>query len=164
VDEPSQQHDIYDLLSVNFDNVWACSKTLTEVPLTRTAAEGARNIFVSHGHNEAVKLKVRTFLKEQLGLNPVPFEEAASSGLTIVENLEDITSTCSAAVILFTKENEQKSGGVRSRQNAINELGFCHAQFGRKRVVLALEEGVAPPSIQKRINTATYRQSKERGQ
>jgi predicted nucleotide-binding protein len=147
VDDITQKDDLYDYLSDNFDAIWQDeSASVTNPQPTRPLISAPDAIFISHGRNEAVTLKIRNFLKEQLGKTPILFEEMARPGLTIVENLEVITRQCSRAIILMTKEDEQKDGGLRARQNVIHELGYCQSLYGRDRVVLLMEKGVELPS------------------
>ena len=66
----------------------------------------------------------------------------ANNGLTIVEKLERASNYCNAAIILLTKDDETKDGGMRARQNVIHEIGFFQGKLGRKNVILLCEEGV----------------------
>src|ERR1035437_2115799 len=68
--------------------------------------------------------------------------DSGSRGLTIVEKLERVSEECWFAVILMTKDDEQKDGGVRVRQNVVHEIGFFQGKYGRKNVVLLAERGV----------------------
>jgi len=100
------------------------------------------NIFLSHGHNELLKLKLKDFLSSRLGQSPIILAEQPSQGLTVVEKLERVSEMCSFAVILMTKDDQQLDGGIRARQNVIHEIGFFQGKYGRKNVVLLAERGV----------------------
>jgi predicted nucleotide-binding protein len=104
--------------------------------------ERRKNIFISHGHNELLKLKLKDFINSRLGLSPIVLSEQPSGGLTIVEKLEKISEECNFAIVLMTKDDEQVNGGLRARQNVIHEIGFFQGKYGRKRVVLLAERGL----------------------
>lgn len=147
VDDMSQKNDIYDLLSSNFNTIWdEGSDWLPAERLERLQPGSDKNIFVSHGHNHNIKARLCMLVRKRLRLNPILFEKKSKQGRTVIENLERITATCSSALILMTKEDQQSTGGMRARQNVIHELGYCQAKYGRERVILLLEEGVEAPS------------------
>ena len=100
------------------------------------------NVFLSHGHNELLKLKLKDFLRTKLGKMPIILSEEPSRGLTVVEKLERVSEICCFAVILMTKDDQQNNGGLRARQNVIHEIGFFQGRYGRKNVVLLAERGV----------------------
>ncbi len=100
------------------------------------------NVFLSHGHNELLKLKLKDFLHGRLGQSPIILAEQPSRGLTVVEKLDRVSEMCSFAVILMTKDDEQVDGGLRARQNVIHEIGFFQGKYGRKNVVLLAERGI----------------------
>ncbi len=104
--------------------------------------EKKNNIFISHGHNELLKLKLKDFIQNHLHKSPVILSEVPSHGQTIVEKLERVSEMCNYAIILLTKDDEQKKGGLRARQNVIHEIGFFQGKYGRKNVVVLAERGV----------------------
>jgi len=148
VDDITQEKDIYDYLNDNFDWVWDESNEKPSEGYKQNFIKHGTfdKIFLSHGHNELVTLKIKSFLIDTLKKNVVIFEEKAKNGLTIIENLENIISGCGKAIILLTKEDEQKNGGVRARQNVIHELGYCQSRFGRQNVLFLVEDDVEYPS------------------
>jgi hypothetical protein len=99
-------------------------------------------VFISHGRSETVKLKLRTFLKERLGMEAVVLSEQPDLGLTVVEKLEKYGSECDFALIVLTADDLTVSGGARARQNVIHELGFFHGTLGRDRVLLLKQSSV----------------------
>jgi CheY-like chemotaxis protein len=101
-----------------------------------------RRVFLSHGHNELLLLRLKNFLATSLKLDTVVLKELPSRGLTVVEKLERASEKCSFAVILLTRDDEQHDGALRARQNVIHELGFCQGKYGRQNVVLLAERGV----------------------
>ena len=68
VDDTSQKEDLYNYLSENFDALWSddSASDPTPSPTRSLIAAPEDAIFISHGHNEAVKLKTEKFLKEKL--------------------------------------------------------------------------------------------------
>lgn len=99
-------------------------------------------VFISHGHNELLKLKLKDFIENRLNIRTIVLADQPNQGLTIVEKLEKAAKQCSFALILLTKDDEQKNDAVRARQNVIHELGFFQGKYGRKNVVLLAERGV----------------------
>jgi len=104
--------------------------------------EQKRSIFLSHGHSELLKLKLKDFIQSRLNRSVLILADQPSRGLTVVEKLEQASGRCCFAVILLTKDDEQKGGGMRARQNVIHEVGFFQGKYGRKNVVLLCERGV----------------------
>jgi CAP12/Pycsar effector protein, TIR domain len=101
-----------------------------------------RKVFISHGHSEMVKLKLKNFIEERMHLEPVILTEQPDLGLTIIEKLEKYGKDCDFALILLTADDETADGGVRARQNVIHELGVFHGILGRDRVLLLKQSNV----------------------
>ena len=99
-------------------------------------------VFISHGHNEIVKLKLKEFLGERLGLEPVILVDQPDEGLTVVEKLEKYGPECDFALIVLTTDDQTTDGGRRARQNVIHELGYFHGILGRDKVLLLKQSGV----------------------
>lgn len=99
-------------------------------------------VFISHGHNELLKLKLKNFIAERLGFQPIILAEQPDNGLTIIEKLEKYGKDCDFALIILTADDQALGGGVRARQNVIHELGFFHGILGRDRVLLLKQSGV----------------------
>jgi len=114
--------------------------------LTATIQEMVRsmnqNIFISHGHNELLKLRLKDFIATRLNQIPVVLSEQPSQGLTVVEKLERVSEKCCFAVVLMTRDDELRGNGARARQNVVHEIGFFQGKYGRNRVVLLAERGV----------------------
>ena len=99
-------------------------------------------IFISHGHNETLLLKLQRFLEKQVNKQRLVLSEFPSKGRTIVEKLEAAATKCDSAVVLLTKDDEMREGGKRARQNVIHEIGFFQGRYGRRNVILLAERGV----------------------
>lgn len=99
-------------------------------------------VFISHGHNELLKLKLKNFITERLKLEPMILAEQPDSGLTVIEKLEKYGRDSDFALIILTADDKSLDDGVRARQNVIHELGFFHGILGRDRVLLLKQSGV----------------------
>lgn len=109
---------------------------------TMSQATKVNKVFISHGHNEVAKHKLKDFVRERLGMEPVILAEQPDLGLTVVEKLEKYGRECQFALVLFTADDQTASGEARARQNVTHELGFFHGLFGRDRVLLLKQSGV----------------------
>ena len=99
-------------------------------------------IFISYGHNELLKLKLKEFIRERVKREIIILDELPNRGLTIVEKLEKASAFCNCAIVLLTKDDEIMDGGMRPRQNVIHEIGFFQGKYGRNKVILLCERGV----------------------
>jgi predicted nucleotide-binding protein len=107
------------------------------------------DVFVVHGHDEAVKKEVALVI-ERAGLNPIILHEQANSGRTIIEKFEHHGGAAGFAVILITPDDV---GGPspsklrpRARQNVIGELFWFAGKLGRNRVCALRKGEVEMPS------------------
>ena len=105
-------------------------------------ATKVNKVFISHGRNETVKLKLKNFIKERLGIEPVILAEQPDLGLAVVEKLERYGRECDFALVVLTADDQTASGEARARQNVTHELGFFHGILGRDRVLLLKQSGV----------------------
>ena len=109
----------------------------------------SRNVFVVHGHDDAVTASVARFL-EKLDLHPIILHEQPNMGRTVIEKFE-AHADVSFAVVLLTADDVgglASSGKLnsRARQNVILELGYFIGRLGRARVCALYIEGVEIPS------------------
>lgn len=107
------------------------------------------DIFIVHGHDEALKFNVVRTL-EKLGLNPIILHEQPNAGRTIIEKFEKYSSV-GFAIVLLTDDDLGRAKvddllNKRSRQNVILELGFFIGKLGRERVCPLYIKGVELPS------------------
>ncbi len=110
-----------------------------------------KKVFIVHGHDDSIKLKVARFL-EHLQLTPIILHEQASQGKTVIEKLEEY-SDVAFAIILYTScdiggknDTKREMLNKRARQNVVLEHGFLMAKLGRKSVCALHEEDVEIPS------------------
>ena len=109
----------------------------------------SRNVFVVHGHADAVTLAVARFL-EKLDLRPIILHEQPDIGRAVIEKFE-AHADVGFAVVLLTPDDVggfASSGKLnpRARQNVILELGYFIGKLGRERVCALYTEGVEVPS------------------
>jgi len=110
-----------------------------------------RDIFIVHGHNDAVKERVARYLAKLAGREPIILHEQPNRGRTVIEKFEDYAGSIGFAVVLLTADDTgqaitESEPRPRARQNVILELGFFIGALGRSRVAVLHEEGVELPS------------------
>jgi len=111
----------------------------------------AQDVFIVHGHNEAVRQSVARFIRQVTDHEPIILHEQANSGRTVIEKFEQHAGAIGFAVVLLTADDEGGKRGsgdikLRARQNVILELGFFIGTLGRNRVAALHESGVELPS------------------
>lgn len=111
--------------------------------------------FIIHGHNEPVKMALKNYLQNTLGLpEPIILHEKPNLGRTIIEKFEDYASISTLVFVLLTPDD--LSAGVdqsndlkrRARQNVIFEMGYFLGTLGRRsgRVVLLYQSSLELPT------------------
>lgn len=113
----------------------------------------SKRVFVVHGHEENLRLRVENFLL-RLGLEPVVLFKEPSEGKTIIEKIEKESCDVCFAIVLYTacdlgndKLLVKTMGDLhkRARQNVVFEHGYLLCKLGRGRVCALVEEGVERP-------------------
>jgi len=108
-----------------------------------------KKIFIVHGHDDAMKLAVESFLK-QMKLEPIILNNQVSRSQTVIEKLEANSDVGFAVVLLSpcdkgcTKDSDDFK--PRARQNVILELGYFIGYLGRKKVSVLKKSEVEEPS------------------
>ena len=123
---------------------------LTLLSINKTQFVDSKDIFIVHGHDEAVREKVARFL-EKLGLKPIILHEQVNATKTIIDKFEHYAKNAGFAVILLTDDDIGESKNAestkpRARQNVIFEYGYFIGKLGRDRVCALYEKGVELPS------------------
>jgi predicted nucleotide-binding protein len=116
-----------------------------EIVITAT-----RKVFIVHGHDEEVKLKVARFL-DKLELEPVILSEYPNEGKTIIEKFEHHADVAYAIVLLTPDDIGYKKGmqdypKPRARQNVLLELGYFIGRLDRSHVCALYKGDVEIPS------------------
>jgi predicted nucleotide-binding protein len=108
----------------------------------------SRDIFLVHGHDNAIKESAARFL-EKLDLHPIILHEQPNKGRTVIEKFE-AHSDVGFAVVLLTPDDVCRESPEqitrRARQNVILELGYFIGKLSRARVCALYREGVELPS------------------
>ena len=111
---------------------------------------GEKDVFIVHGHNNAVRTELRDICTG-LGLNPIVLVEQDSLGLTVIEKFEYYARNCSFAFVLMTPDDPTAphatgEAQMRARQNVIMELGWFMAYLGRDRLAILHQGELEIPS------------------
>jgi len=108
-----------------------------------------RKVFVVHGHDEALRLKVASALTV-LEFKPIILRDQPNKGRTIIEKFED-NSDAGFAVVLLTADDigydkkKPEEACDRARQNVVLEMGFFIGKLGRDRVMVICDPSVEKP-------------------
>ncbi|SKC61688.1 TIR domain-containing protein [Maledivibacter halophilus] len=99
-----------------------------------------RQIFLVHGHNEAMKQTVAR-VAEKIDFNPIILHEKENKGRTIIEKFTDYSEVGFAIVLLSGDDlggvkSDPQTLKTRARQNVIFEMGYFIGKLGRDRVVV----------------------------
>ncbi|MGA3181810.1 MAG: PocR ligand-binding domain-containing protein [Verrucomicrobiota bacterium] len=111
----------------------------------RKAARRPRHVFLGYGQNPDAEDSIHKFLNN-LGLEVVTYATTEEVGEFTNNIVMGCIENSDAAVILYTGDDELKSGQRIARRNVAYELGVAHRAFGRKKTVLLLETGVEEPT------------------
>lgn len=107
-------------------------------------------VFIVHGHDDLAKVETARFI-EQLGFNSIILHEQASSGLTIIEKIENY-SNVGFGIVLYTpcdigaKKGHETELKYRARQNVVFEHGYLIGKIGRKNVAALVKGDVETPN------------------
>ena len=115
-----------------FENKELAENALQE-EMGQSKSIDSKNIFIVHGHDDLMKVYVANFVRK-IGLSPIILHEQPDGGRTIIEKFHDY-SDVAFAIILYSPDDEMKSGKKRARQNVVLEHGFFISKLGRDRVV-----------------------------
>ena len=114
--------------------------TPSPIVKTQVTANDSCDVFVVHGHDEAMKQSVARTLSI-LNLNPLILHEKPNTGRTIIEKFTDYANVNFAIVLLSPddigrpRNSDQIDEKTRARQNVVFELGYFIGKLGRERVI-----------------------------
>lgn len=119
-----------------------------------TIERSMNQVFVVHGHDEALRDNVEAFLRRH-GIKPVILHRQTDQGRTIIEKVE-YHSSVQYAMVLLTPDDlgnakilasqDAPHLNPRARQNVILEWGYFLGQLGRSRVMCIRKGDVEIPS------------------
>ena len=137
---------IYDEVKEYFDDQNIEQKQVVE----RQTLPLGKEVFVVHGHDNEMLLKVKEFLTKS-GLHPIVLREQPNEGRTIIEKFENEAASTGFAVVLLTPDdvgrdvNEANGENPRARQNVVFEMGYFIGKFGRRKVAAICDPSVERP-------------------
>lgn len=126
------------------------TSTTEDVPMEKELSNSSSDIFIVHGHDEALKETVARLIMK-LGFNPIILHEKASSGKTIIEKIEK-HSNVTYAVVLLTPDDvgnvasKSQSLSPRARQNVVFEFGYFIGLLNRDKTCALKKGGIEIPS------------------
>lgn len=123
------------------DGIFSTYSTPKAVELQQSQGQGG-NVFIGHGRNEVVRHKVKDFIRDRCGLNPLVLQELPSAGMTVIEKLEKYGRTADYAVLILTADAVTAEGEARARQNVIQELGWFQGVLGRNCTAILCQKDV----------------------
>lgn len=103
----------------------------------------SKKIFIVHGHDENSRHELCNILKDEFKLEPIVMQTEPNKSLdTIISKFERLASDCSAAIVLFTPDDNVGTK-KRPRQNVIFELGYFLGKFQEEhdRKIIVLKKG-----------------------
>ena len=108
-------------------------------------------VFLVHGQDHGTLRRVKEFIKEDIGMEPIVLMDEANNGKTIPEKFEEYANECDYAIILMTPDDKLKYEGIeetiyRARQNVILELGYFWHKFNRKNFCVLKKGNIESPS------------------
>ena len=116
------------------------SEDLTDNQANSSTLSHGNEIFVVHGHDEAMKTSVARAL-EKLDLVPIILHERPNQGRTIIEKFTDYANVNFSVVLLspddvaYSKDDDPKQARTRARQNVVFELGYFIGKLDRANVI-----------------------------
>jgi len=110
-------------------------------PKSVSKSEGQGYIFIGHGRSK-LWARVQIYLRDDLHLKTIAFEDESRTGETIINILEGFLNKASFAVLIMTAEDETNNGQTRARQNVIHEAGLFQGRLGFDKVIILRQDGV----------------------
>jgi len=133
------QHLIKQLNSLTKDQL---NKEIQEVsPVKKKTSKGTGKVFIGHGRSK-LWARVQIFLKEDLNIETLVFEDDTRTSESIVNVLESFLDNSSFAILILTAEDDTANGTSRARQNVIHEAGLFQGRLGFDKVIILKQEGI----------------------
>ncbi len=113
--------------------------------LAAPVSSSPARVFISHGRaNDWTE--VQAFIEKDLELPTLELAQEPNRGRTILQKLDEESSSCSFAVIVMTGDDQDSEGNPRARENVMHEVGYFQGKYGLSAVCLLHEEGTSIPS------------------
>ena len=109
----------------------------------------SREIFVVHGHDEAMKQSVGQRMLEKLDLKPIILDERPNNGRTIIEKFEAHSASVGFAIVLLTADDVGGADKDALEPRAPKRhfrVGVFMGKLERKRVCVLQKPDVKFPS------------------
>jgi len=143
--EMKTRQQIMSIFNIFDANVEKCrlpeKKVQKEVKRKVKRAVKEKKIFIGHGHDNQWR-DLKDHLHEKHNIEVVAYEIGARAGLTVKEVLDEMLTTSSFALLVFTGEDEDAEGEMHARENVIHELGLFQGRLGWRKAVILIEDGV----------------------
>jgi len=106
-----------------------------------------RDVFLGYcSAAKRVAARVRAALEAD-GITVIDWARDFRKAGSILSEIEAAAVRCSAAILLFTRDDElEKSGVAMPRDNVLLEAGYFMRAKGKQRVLIAREEGARMPA------------------
>jgi predicted nucleotide-binding protein len=110
-------------------------------PKSKKRSKGSGEVFIGHGRSK-LWARLQLFLKDDLQLKTLVFEDESRTGDSIVNILDDFLSRSSIAILVMTAEDNTAENKLRARQNVIHEAGLFQGRLGFDKVIILKQEGL----------------------
>ncbi|MGC1928374.1 MAG: nucleotide-binding protein [Candidatus Nitrosopolaris sp.] len=135
--------------AIEFEQLQDVTSQFITVRPEITAALPQKEVFIVHGHDDAAKNELSSFLFRP-GLKPIILHEQPNNGKAVIEKFEQYASKVGYAFVLLTPDDiggkDRRNLSERARQNVILELGYFMAKLGRDKVCGLYKGNVELPS------------------
>ncbi len=110
-------------------------------PKKVSKSQGEGFVFIGHGRSK-IWARLQIYLKDDLNLKTLTFEDESRTGETIINILDDFLNKASFAILIMTAEDDTADGKMRARQNVIHEAGLFQGRLGFDKVLILKQDGI----------------------
>ena len=132
---------------------WIRTKQFKTVfQLWRNQLADRRDVFLGYCSTSTdTAKKLKTFLKSEMQISVLDWRTDFSPGLTVLEQIQDAASRCTAGIFLFTKDDKLTDDSPSSakavpRDNVVFEAGYFTSIKDKHNVLIVLEAGAKMPA------------------
>lgn len=111
-----------------------------------------RDVFLGYcSTSTGTAKKLKAFLKAELRIKVLDWRTDFSPGLTILEQIQDAASRCTAGIFLFTQDDKLTDDSTSTakaapRDNVVFEAGYFTSVKDRHNILIVLESGAKMPA------------------